>query len=108
MNQDPDDYSMAQPKVFNPTIIQGSSNPGGIGAGMLGGSGDRSSQNALMSQLTGSQDSYGKKYTEWQNRQRELNADGNNMMQQMVLQSAEKPTNQPLLASADAHLSGGS
>ena len=26
----------------------------------------------------------------------------------MVLQSAEKPTNQPLLASADAHLSGGS
>ena len=49
MNQDPDDYSIAQPKVFNPTIIQGSSNPGGIGAGMLAGSADRSSQNALMS-----------------------------------------------------------
>ena len=28
------------------------------------------------------------------------------MMQQMLLVSAEKPTNQPLLASADGHLSG--
>ena len=29
MPAEPDDYTFAQPKVFNPTIIQGSSNPGG-------------------------------------------------------------------------------